>query len=172
MVRPRLRAEGVSLRLMDVMAPTDFQDGEETIVGSVTDRRVLTDAMHGVDTVVHLAGIAAEAAWDDILDANVTGTQSVLQSAVDAGVTRLVLASRITRPDSGRDRRPQSGDFPPTSRPDPTPSTAGARPPGKPWPALPRQIRHRRGRAPDRIEFRRATGCACIVDVVVAAGHR
>jgi uronate dehydrogenase len=93
MVRPRLRAEGVSLRLMDVVAPTDLQDGEETIVGSVTDRRVLTDAMHGVEAVVHLAGIAVEAAWDDILDANVTGTQSVLQSAVDAGVARLVLAS-------------------------------------------------------------------------------
>ncbi|HEV7360111.1 MAG TPA: NAD(P)-dependent oxidoreductase [Mycobacterium sp.] len=134
MVRPRLRAEGVSLRLMDVVAPTDIQDGEETIVGSVTDRRGLTDAMHGVDAVVHLAGIAVEAAWDDILEANVTGTQSVLQSAVDAGVTRLVLASSNHAAGFWPHRRPQSGDFPPTSRPDPTPSTAGARPPGKPWP--------------------------------------
>lgn len=50
--------------------------------------------MDGVDTVVHMAGAAApDSTWDQVLQANIIGTRSVLEAAREAGVRRVVLAS-------------------------------------------------------------------------------
>ena len=43
--------------------------------------------------MVHLAGIPTEAPWPDILDVNVTGSQTVLHAAAEAGVRTVVVAS-------------------------------------------------------------------------------
>lgn len=95
-LRPRLLAAGHDLVLLDERTPDDpVSAGERFVSGSVNDPAALDDALAGVDTVVHLAGIPTEAAWDDLLAANLTGTKNVLERAAAAGVLRVVQASSI-----------------------------------------------------------------------------
>lgn len=49
--------------------------------------------MTGVDAVVHLAGLALEAPFPDILTANIEGTYRLYEAARAAGVRRVVYAS-------------------------------------------------------------------------------
>lgn len=71
--------------------------GAKVILATVTERDRVIEAMKGVDTVFHLAAAQHEANVPDqhFWDVNVTGTQNVLDAAVDAGVTRFVHGSTI-----------------------------------------------------------------------------
>lgn len=64
-------------------------------VCSINDREALRGAMDGCDAVIHLAGIPLEADWDRLLDANIDGTQAVLECARLLKIERVVLASSI-----------------------------------------------------------------------------
>lgn len=92
-LRPRLRAPGRRLRLLDI-APLPGVDpaAEEVVTASVTDWGAMRRACDGVDAVVHLGGLAGDAAWPDVLHTNVDGTWCVLDAARAAGVRRVVLA--------------------------------------------------------------------------------
>jgi uronate dehydrogenase len=92
MLRVRLRAPGRTLRLLDVAALT-AGDGEEIIQASVTDLAAVTAACSCVDAVIHLAGLASEAAWESIAEVNIHGTYVVFEAARRAGVGRVVYAS-------------------------------------------------------------------------------
>ncbi len=92
MLRTRLSRPGRTLRLLDVAAIT-AGPGEEVIQASITDLAALTDACGGADAVLHLAGLAAEAAWDRIAEVNIQGTYAVFEAARRAGVGRVVFAS-------------------------------------------------------------------------------
>jgi len=92
-LRAGMRRPGRRLRLLDTTAPADLTDGEEAHTGSVTDCEVISRAVTGADAVVHLAGIPTEAAWGEILDVNVSGTQAVLHAGAEAGVRTVVIAS-------------------------------------------------------------------------------
>jgi uronate dehydrogenase len=92
MLRTGLATPGRTLRLLDPTAIIPAP-GEQLIPGSVTDRDLLAKAVDGVDAVIHLGGVSSEGSWADVLSVNVDGTQAVLQSAVDAGVGKVVLAS-------------------------------------------------------------------------------
>ncbi|SBN62249.1 NAD dependent epimerase/dehydratase family protein [Curtobacterium sp. 9128] len=95
-LRPRLRAAGHDLVLLDERVPVDaVVDGERFVPGSVNDEDALENALVGVDTVVHLAGIPTEADWDALVAANLTGTKNVLERAAANGVLRVVQASSI-----------------------------------------------------------------------------
>ena len=82
------------LRLFDLNAP-GYETDAEVMIGSILDDRDLDGAMEGAYAVVHLAGIADEAPWPDILATNIEGTQHVLAAARRAGVHRIVQASSI-----------------------------------------------------------------------------
>jgi nucleoside-diphosphate-sugar epimerase len=90
-LRTRLARPGRTLRLLDI-AP-QHAGPEEIVTADVTDPSALTRACTGVDAVVHLAGIANEAPWADILRVNIDGTRAVLEAAQAAGIRRVVLAS-------------------------------------------------------------------------------
>jgi len=92
MLRPRLTAPGRTLRLLDT-APVTAGPGEEAITASVTDLAAVTAACNGADAVIHLAGIAGEAPWRQILETNIDGTRTVFEAARRAGVRRFVFAS-------------------------------------------------------------------------------
>lgn len=55
----------------------------------------MAEAMRGADAVIHLAGIASEAPWVDLLRVNIDGTRIVLEAAREAGVRSVLLASSI-----------------------------------------------------------------------------
>ena len=69
---------------LDVREPED--PGQRSIgrvcVGSVTDAAVLTEALEGVDTIIHAAGIPGEIPdLHRLLDTNVLGTAMLLEAA-------------------------------------------------------------------------------------------
>lgn len=60
----------------------------------VTDPDSVTDALAGVDVVIHLAGASSPTAdWETVSETNVQGTKHVLDAAVENGVDRVVFAS-------------------------------------------------------------------------------
>lgn len=95
LMRPRLRAEGRVLRLLDIAPLPAAEEGEavELIRGSVTDPDVMAKACQDVDAVIHLGGHSRETSWEDALAVNINGSQVVLEAARNAGVRRVVLAS-------------------------------------------------------------------------------
>jgi len=91
-----LLARRHELRLVDIAPPTDAAQWPGTwTTCSVADAAALTAALTGADALIHLAGISSEAAWTDLLAANVDGTRVALESAQAAGVRRVLLASSI-----------------------------------------------------------------------------
>ncbi|GGO74291.1 UDP-N-acetylglucosamine 4,6-dehydratase (inverting) [Nonomuraea cavernae] len=66
-------------------------------IGDVRDRDRLTRAMHGVDHVVHAAALkqvdTAEYNPFEYVRTNVSGSQNVVEAAIDSGVSRVVALS-------------------------------------------------------------------------------
>jgi nucleoside-diphosphate-sugar epimerase len=62
---------------------------------SIMDAQSLERAFHGVDAIVHLAAITSpyRASATNVIDVNVTGTVRVLEGAVKAGASHVVVAS-------------------------------------------------------------------------------
>ncbi|WP_432560851.1 NAD-dependent epimerase/dehydratase family protein [Kineococcus sp. SYSU DK003] len=88
---PRLREAGYRVRSLDLAHPQDATG--DLLTGSVTDVGLVASALDGVDAVVHLAGQSREAPWEDVLQANVQGTWTLLDGCVRAGVRKVVFAS-------------------------------------------------------------------------------
>lgn len=66
------------------------------IQGDITDLTRMKEVCRGIDTVLHLAGIANPSAqWDSLLKVNIEGTYNTMVAAKSAGVRRLVYASSI-----------------------------------------------------------------------------
>jgi len=86
-----LRAGGHRVRAFDLRATAEG----ECVVGDIADRSAVTNAMNGVDAVVHLAAIPNDAPFDELVGPNVLGVHHVLEAAREAGVRRVVLASTI-----------------------------------------------------------------------------
>jgi nucleoside-diphosphate-sugar epimerase/2-polyprenyl-3-methyl-5-hydroxy-6-metoxy-1,4-benzoquinol methylase len=73
------------------------EKGVQVVLGSMTDREGVFDAVVDVDVVFHLAAIQHEANVADSLfrDVNVTGTRYLLDACVAHGVNRLIHGSTI-----------------------------------------------------------------------------
>ncbi|MFY9345529.1 MAG: SDR family NAD(P)-dependent oxidoreductase [Planctomycetota bacterium] len=66
----------------------------EFVVGDVTDAASLVPAFADVDTIVHVAGLAADwGPWQQFVAVNLHGTQHVARAAADAKVRRFVHVS-------------------------------------------------------------------------------
>lgn len=94
----RLRERGEHVRVLDVAQPCDLPPGVEFAHGSILDRRLLAQAMVGVQRVYHLAGIAHFWVRDrSQLDlVNARGTELVLRAAAEQRVARVVHCSTET----------------------------------------------------------------------------
>ncbi|MEM7078820.1 MAG: NAD(P)-dependent oxidoreductase [Pseudomonadota bacterium] len=68
-----------------------------THVGSITDASVVAGCMQGADAVYHTATLhkphVATHTKSDFIETNITGTLTLLESAVSNGVTRFVFTS-------------------------------------------------------------------------------
>jgi uronate dehydrogenase len=92
-LRTGLKGHYPVLRLLDVAAQPAAELGEEVVTLDLNDRDATEAAMEGIDAVIHLAAIAGEASFDEILSGNITTTYSVFEAARRAGVRRVVFAS-------------------------------------------------------------------------------
>jgi uronate dehydrogenase len=93
LMRPRLRRPGRVLRLLDLAPQTASDASEEVVTASVTDPSAMAAACEGVDALIHLGGHSRENSWEETLDVNINGTQTVLEAARAAGIQRVILAS-------------------------------------------------------------------------------
>ncbi|GGJ59407.1 NAD-dependent epimerase/dehydratase family protein [Streptomyces brasiliensis] len=91
-LRQGLPGLGWQLRCFDV-APPDPPDDVPWLLGDISDRRRLVEAMRGAGAVIHLAGIPHEADFPRLLHTNIDGTYQVFEAAREAGVTRVLYAS-------------------------------------------------------------------------------
>jgi UDP-glucose 4-epimerase len=101
-----LRRDGHSVAGLDILA------GPQTdLVASITDRDAVRRALSGVDAVVHTATLhkphISSHTRQDFVDVNVTGTLTLLEEAVAAGVSRFVFLSSTSA--FGRALRPGAG---------------------------------------------------------------
>ena len=112
---PGLR-ERFDLRLMDRIPVADADGATRMLVGELTDRRLLDNAVAGVDAVVHLAGNPdPQASWKDLRDPNVEGFAGLLAVSRDRGVHRVIFASSVHAMGAydGRRRWPIDPGWPP-----------------------------------------------------------
>lgn len=96
----RLRARGAFVRNYDRRESPHHPAGTlDTVLGDVNDVPALASALHGIDTVVHVAAVAdVNEVVKDLPGAdegNVRGTLAVLEAARLAGVRRVVYTSTI-----------------------------------------------------------------------------
>jgi len=92
MLRLRLARPGRTLRLLDIAGLT-AGPAEEVVRASITDMDAMTAASRGASAVIHLASIATEAPWPEILQLNIHGTYVAFEAARRAGVPRVIFAS-------------------------------------------------------------------------------
>lgn len=99
-----------TLRLL-VRQSSDAPAHSESCVGDLRDPHSLARACEGIDTVIHLAGIAhvGSAASAEARAVNLDGSLALLRAAIEAGARRFVfLSSTLSLDDSlhyGRDKR-------------------------------------------------------------------
>lgn len=92
-LRPLLATAFGSVKLLSRSPVPDAAPHEESVLGDLADMTAVERACAGVDTVIHLGGIADEADFEDILSANIRGTYHVFEAARRAGARRVVYAS-------------------------------------------------------------------------------
>ena len=97
-LRIHLRKRVARLVVADREAPPDPASNEVAVSFDLNDFESIAQLTPGCDGVIHLAGIADEAPYADLLRVNALGTYHVLESMRLADVPRLVYASsnRIT----------------------------------------------------------------------------
>ncbi|MGY4975097.1 NAD-dependent epimerase/dehydratase family protein [Streptomyces nigrescens] len=90
LMRELLPPYGYRLRLFD---QRPVEGAPDAVTAELADTEALGEAVHGVDAIVHLAGIPLEAPFEKILRANIEGTYHLYEAARAAGVRRVVFAS-------------------------------------------------------------------------------
>ncbi len=81
------------MRLTDLWAIDELANGETFATADLASLDDMLRVTQGIDAVVHLGGIPVEAAWGDLLPANVVGTYNVFEAARRNGVKRVLFAS-------------------------------------------------------------------------------
>ncbi len=80
--------------LFDKKIPNEFKGKPGVVQGKIQDRNLLEQSMEGCQVVVHLAASASlESSWEEVLQNNILGTQTVLEASRLAGVEQVVFAS-------------------------------------------------------------------------------
>lgn len=77
----------------------------EWVKGTLEDHRVLADLAEGADAVIHIAGAINAPALAGFIEANVTGTASLLTAAEAVGVKRFIHVSSLSA------REPDLSDY-------------------------------------------------------------
>jgi uronate dehydrogenase len=78
---------------MDINPIGDLHVDESALVADLLDCGRLDEAVKGIDSIVHLAGVPREAEWAKILPNNIAGTYNLFEAARKAGVRRVLFAS-------------------------------------------------------------------------------
>lgn len=92
-LRAAIAPKVACLRLLDIKETTDLGDREDSQVLNIDNLLGLVEAFKGAHGIIHLAGLADEADFHDLMHVNVTGTYNVFEAARRTGVKRVIYAS-------------------------------------------------------------------------------
>jgi uronate dehydrogenase len=92
-LRAAIAPKVASLRLVDIKELTDLKGQEAAITLDISNLEGLLKAFQGAHGVIHLAGLADEADFHDLMRINVTGTYNILEAARRSDVKRVIYAS-------------------------------------------------------------------------------
>jgi len=81
------------LRLSDIRPIQHASAGESFDPGDIADMDDALRITRGVDAIVHLGGVSAEAEWEPILRANIVGCYNIFEAARQNGVRRVLFAT-------------------------------------------------------------------------------
>jgi uronate dehydrogenase len=82
-----------SIRIIDRVPPASLAGTEEYRAVDITELDALSEALEGIDGVVHLAGFPNDRPIEAMLQVNVLGSTNLYEAARRAGVGRVVLGS-------------------------------------------------------------------------------
>jgi uronate dehydrogenase len=82
-----------NLRLSDIRPIGALGAGETFTPGDMANLADMIRVTSGVDAIVHLGGVSAEADWEPILQANIVGCYNVFEAARRNGVRRILFAT-------------------------------------------------------------------------------
>ncbi|HZP85844.1 MAG TPA: NAD(P)-dependent oxidoreductase [Burkholderiales bacterium] len=86
-------AGAYALRLSDVRPIANPSKDETYAPGDIASLDDMLRVTRGVDAIVHLGGVSAEADWDSILRANIVGCYNLFEAARRNGVKRVLFAT-------------------------------------------------------------------------------
>lgn len=91
LLRHRFTTTNRAFLATDIVAPAD---GARVELADLADRSAINHLMRqDISAVVHFGGMANEAGWQTVLEANIMGTYNVFEAARTAGVGRVIFAS-------------------------------------------------------------------------------
>ncbi len=87
--------KGWKIRLLDIapFSQDEYPPGTEYVNGDIRNRKVVEDAIKGVDAVIHAAAALPLRSAEEIMTTNVDGTQIVLQGCLNHHISRTVYIS-------------------------------------------------------------------------------
>ncbi|MDA9929558.1 SDR family NAD(P)-dependent oxidoreductase [Flavobacteriaceae bacterium] len=98
-VADRLTEEGYEVTIFDIVHSKYLANNQKMIVGNITDREALDEAISGVEIVYHFAAIAdiSESKKDPVqcVNYNVLGTINILEACRKFKIKRFVFSSSI-----------------------------------------------------------------------------
>jgi nucleoside-diphosphate-sugar epimerase len=90
----RLLERGRRVRVLDLVDNADRAQSAEFVRGDIRDAKAVQSALEGVDVVHHnVAQVPLAKDRHEFWSVNVDGTEKLLQSALDAGVRKVVMTS-------------------------------------------------------------------------------
>jgi uronate dehydrogenase len=92
-LREALVSECDMLRLSDIRPLGAPGSKEEIVTCDLADADAVHAMCEGIDAIVHFGGIATEADWAGLLQANILGLINIYEGARRAGVDRVIFAS-------------------------------------------------------------------------------
>ncbi len=94
------RERGVVVQAL-ARKPQPRRDGVDWIAGDLADRRALVRLVEDAEAVIHVAGLTNARHPAEFETANVAGTLAVIETAIAAGVKRLILVSSLSAREPG-----------------------------------------------------------------------
>ena len=92
---PALIDASYEVSALDIVAPQQPDPRARNLVADMTNREEFRRLLVGHDAVIHLAANPLAQEWSEVEPANITGAVSVLETAGELGLDKLIFASSL-----------------------------------------------------------------------------
>jgi nucleoside-diphosphate-sugar epimerase len=108
----RMIAAGEPVRLLVRNKNSNIPEGADVAIADLRDAAAVRDSLTGITSIVHIASSFRAWSTEELADTDITGTDTLANAALDAGITRFVYSSTNTVYDGCDYGRPATEDDP------------------------------------------------------------